>query len=154
MRELDPVGTALRWRRTFCWRKYNVRCPNALWHIDGKHKMIRWWFVTHRLWWVFQTASIPIRCKQQQKLRHSLWLSQNACQTYGIPSRVTSDHGLKNVGVARKMLECHGVNRGSMTTGSSVHNQRAERLHRMRLVVFLGAIEMSFRWNHLVCWMN
>ena len=41
MRELDPVGTALRWRGTICRRMYNVRCPNALWHIDGNHKMIR-----------------------------------------------------------------------------------------------------------------
>ena len=30
MRELDPVGTALRWRGTICRRQYNVRCPNAL----------------------------------------------------------------------------------------------------------------------------
>ena len=49
----------------------------------------------------------------------------NLC-SYGIPSRVRSDHGLENVGAARKMWEC----RGSMITGSSVHNQRAERLHR------------------------
>ena len=53
----------------------------------------------------------------------------NACQTYEIPSRVRSDHGLKNVGVARMMLECRGVNRGCITTGGSVRDQRAERPH-------------------------
>ena len=36
---------------------------------------------------------------------------------------------LENVVVARMMLECR-VNRGSMITGSSVHNQRVDRLHR------------------------
>ena len=42
--ELDPVVSALRWRRVICRRKYIVRYPNALWHIDGNHKMIGWRF--------------------------------------------------------------------------------------------------------------
>ena len=35
MRELDPVGTALRWLGAIYRRNYSVRCANALWHIDG-----------------------------------------------------------------------------------------------------------------------
>ena len=125
MRELDPVGTALRWRGTVCPRKYNVQCPNALWHIDSNHKMIRWRFVIHTAIDGYSSLTPYLYCAKNNN-SDTVWLFQNACQTYGIPSRVRSDHGLENVGAARKMLEC----RGSMITGSSVQNQRAERLHR------------------------
>ena len=30
-----------------CHSQYSVPSPNALWHIDGCHKLIRWWFVVH-----------------------------------------------------------------------------------------------------------
>ena len=36
------------WRsRTVKRRVYAVSCPNALWHVDTHHKLIRWRFVIH-----------------------------------------------------------------------------------------------------------
>ena len=38
----DPSGAVQRWKQTVKRRKYNVRPPLALWHIDGHHKLIRY----------------------------------------------------------------------------------------------------------------
>lgn len=41
MRRVDTEGTISRWLSVTERRKYSVSSPNALWHIDGNHKLIR-----------------------------------------------------------------------------------------------------------------
>ncbi len=53
-----------------------------------------------------------------------------AIQQHHLPSRVRVDQGGENVMVATHMLEKRGSDRRNVIVGSSVHNQRIERLWR------------------------
>lgn len=49
LRRVDPLGVASRWSRNRAinrWR-YCVPHPNAVWHLDGNMKLVRWGFVVH-----------------------------------------------------------------------------------------------------------
>ena len=43
----DPIAVLLHWTVTTSRRKYSIPRPNALWHINGLHKLIRWGFVVN-----------------------------------------------------------------------------------------------------------
>lgn len=47
MQKEDPEGTVIRWMTTVQRRTYSVSGPNALWHIDGNHKLIRYEIKIH-----------------------------------------------------------------------------------------------------------
>ena len=71
---------------------------------------------------------IYIHCSTNNRAATVMNLFQQAVNEHGLPSRVRSDMGIENVDVARFMLHNRGLNRRTMLVGSSVHNQRIERL--------------------------
>ena len=47
---VDKLGQGIRQQvvgKKICRQKYIVPRPNALWHIDGHHKLIAWGIVLH-----------------------------------------------------------------------------------------------------------
>lgn len=98
--------------------------------LDGHHKLIRWRLVTHAAIDGYSRLIVFLHCSNNNKSSTVYKHFLKAVQQYGLPSRVKSDQGKENTMVAQHMLENRGINRGSMIVGSSVHNQRVERLWR------------------------
>lgn len=47
LKRIDSLGRKLRQHKIIKRVKYSVKRPNALWHLDGHHKLIRWGIVLH-----------------------------------------------------------------------------------------------------------
>ena len=130
IRRVDPVGAALRWRLVTHRRKYFVPTPNSLWHIDSAHKLIRWKFIVHVCIDGKTRVIVYCVCSNNNKAETVCSLFQDGVARWGLPSRVRSDYGMENYHVGVYMIEARGTGRGSIITGSSVHNSRVERTHR------------------------
>ncbi|XP_048576635.1 uncharacterized protein LOC125559006 [Nematostella vectensis] len=128
--EMDPVGRVLQWSRQNPRTKYHVPGPNSLWHLDGNHKLIRWRLVIHGGIDGFSRLVVFLKCSINNRAKTVAHLFLGATEEFCWPSRVRTDKGGENQEVARLMLDRRGEGRGSIIQGSSVHNQRIERLWR------------------------
>lgn len=120
-------------------------------HIDGDHKLVQpFRLVIHGGIDGYSRLLVYIGVANNNRAATVLNLFREATRQYNWPSRVHSDKGLENIGVARAMLQVRGLNRGSVITGNSVHNQRIERLWREvnRIIVSRFRNIFLFLENH------
>ncbi len=130
LHRVDPAGCQMRLNRALHRRVYSVPSPNALWHIDGNHKLVRWRFVIHGLIDGYSRMVLYLAVAGNNRADTVLTFFQQAVDNYGLLARVRSDMGGENSLVAQYMLNHHERGPGCMITGRSVHNQRIERLWR------------------------
>ena len=130
LHRVDPVNVQLRRTNLVRRRQYSVAGPNFLWHIDGNHELIRWRFVIHGGIDGFSRLCMFMNAATNNRASTVAERFVEATREFGWPSRVRSDYGRENEDVARLMMLKRGCNRGSHITGSSVRNQRIERLWR------------------------
>ncbi len=127
---LNPNRALTRWQQVISRRTYSVSGPNALWHIDGHHSLIRWRLVIHGSIDGFSRMVTFLSGSTNNKAEAVFQLFKRATNEFGIPSRVRSDKGGENIQVCHFMISVRGPGRRSHIAGSSVHNQRIEGLWR------------------------
>lgn len=139
---VDHEGVENRKRGRLRRRTYNVQGPNALWHVDTNHKLVRLHLIAIGGIDGFSRQSVMLLCTDNNKAETILKCFLGAVEEFGLPSRIRTDKGMENVAIADFMISRRGTNRGSAIVGKSTHNQRIERLWRE---VFEGVLGLYYR---------
>ncbi len=95
--------------------------------MDGNHKLIRWKFVIHGAIDGFSRLIAFLKCSTNNREETVLQGLETATLTYGLPRKLRTDMGGEYVDAWHYMIQQHG-NERCVIVGSSVHNERIERL--------------------------
>ena len=129
LRRVKAEGRNERQLSTISRRRYFSPCPNYVWHMDSTHKLVKWRFVVHACIDGYSRFITFCKCATNNKSNTVLQLFLKAEENFGLPLRVRTDYGVENISVWEYMLSKRN-NSNAIIVGSSVHNQRVERLHR------------------------
>ena len=118
--------------------------------MDGNHKLIQSYrIVTHGGIDGFSRLVVFLKASTNNRASTVMEYFRGAVGQYNLPLRVRIDLGLENIEVARFMLQRRGLNRGITITGTSVHNQRIERLWReVNCIVCSRFVNIFHTSNH------
>ncbi len=109
-------------------RVYIAPHPNYVWHIDGHHKLIRWRFVIHGSIDGFSRTITYLACTNNNRSETVLQFFTDSINHFGVPNHVITVEKMWRYG-GSYMIAAHNYNDYScVITGSSVHNERVERL--------------------------
>ena len=125
---IDPHGVVERRSVAVRRREYHAKGPNEVWHIDGHHKLIKWRLVTNEGIDGHSRMITYLHCSSNNRADTVLAAFRSGVETYGLPTKVRSDHAGENIEVWRMMMEEHGTDRCTIV-GSSAH-ERIEHLWR------------------------
>ena len=125
---VDHANVIARHRSLISRRAYSVPYPNYIWHIDSHLKLIKWRYVIHGAIDGFSRTIVYLNCADNNRSSTPLDFFRSAVTQYGLPNLIRSDCGGENVAIWRYMIASHNLDYSSVLTGSSVHNERIERL--------------------------
>ena len=94
-------------------------------------------FITHGCIDRFSRLIVFLHCSTNNKSTTVLNYFLSAVRNYGLPCKIRMDKGGRSC-----LLQRQGINSGSVITGSSVHNQRIERLW---VDVYSAVLQLFYR---------
>ena len=136
LKTIDPFGAAVRAKQLAKTKyRYSVPGPRSLYHGDAHEKLAKLWGIWLHLLidgYSRRICYLAARPNKFARMVQQLFLNfcEAPCELTGAPhrwsSRVRWDKGRENVLAALSQVERMGVGRGSVLTGRSIQNMRAE----------------------------